>query len=69
MKTNYNRGYCFNCGEPVEEGNYEDISPDGPRVWVCEKTACHHKLQDDQRDEYEYNKERHMREFEDRYRF
>ena len=45
--ASHNKGYCFNCAEPVEAGAYETIGR--LKLWVCEAGDCHRQLQEDMR--------------------
>ena len=57
MTTNYNRNYCFNCGEEVDPNDYEEIG-NNIKLWVCEKKECNRELRNEIRAFNEENSER-----------
>ncbi len=42
-----NKGYCFNCSEPVGEKDYEEVG--NARIYVCNEQECQKALQEEMR--------------------
>jgi hypothetical protein len=43
----YNKGYCFNCGEPTE--NDEQVG--NTTLYCCDKPECRRELREERRSE------------------
>jgi len=49
MVTVYNRGYCFNCGEPTDD----DYDVGRVRLYCCTQRECQRELRDMEQEERE----------------